>query len=185
MHDTSKLKLIRIAKIGVVIIGLLVLIFLIIGSNNKKQPGYDARYYDKYSGETLSDIREKSPEKASGIDSGPLYLGFRTLIDRGYSQQQLTSVQTAIQEYISSSRPKTKHVSFDVKSFERPGLAGKEADASYSTFNVVFDFDELYTARLTANSGQTLNFKLYDTDKKLVIDSTYDPGAYDQPAGAE
>jgi hypothetical protein len=170
--------------IVIVALALVWLVWFFLTSHAKKQPGYDTRYYDKYSGETISTITSKTPESYGTDTSAPIFLGFHELIDHGFSQVQLTGVETAIQKYISANRPATKDISMDVKSFKRL-KTGANGGTNLVSFNVVFDFKELHPAELESSGGNEVTLRLYDKSKQKIFEDSYDPGSYDQQPGDE
>jgi hypothetical protein len=111
MDETMKKRWLRIAMITAIVLGLLILILAITHNAKKNSPGHDTRTYDKYSGETVSNINGKTPETYGQASSQPLWLGFDLLISHGFTQDQLTAIQTGYQQYFTQNKLKITQVS--------------------------------------------------------------------------
>lgn len=169
--DDIRRRWLRIGGILLVIVGLL-LIAVLFAKNHNSTAGHDTRYYDKASGETVSTISGKTPE-SYGSTSSTLYLGFGTLLDHGFTQDQITAIQAGYQRYASQQKLKLTQVSVVVASYQNEG-ADSSGDGIVS-FNVQFNRKDTYKTSIVSTSVTDFTLKLLGTNGQQLFSYTYAP----------
>jgi hypothetical protein len=108
--------LIVIITVAVVFIGLIIYgIFAVTTSKNTAPTPTpaSAQYYDKQSGQTVSNPAGKGPDVYGSNPNTPVFLGFSDLTNVGLSYVQVEDIQQGFTNY-SSLISKTSEVSIDV-----------------------------------------------------------------------
>lgn len=176
-----------------ILIGLVTLlliapfVFLAIRkSGQTKKAGSNGEYYDKNSGETISDPNGKTPENYGGNAEGPVYLGFSKLLDVGVSKFQLDAVKYAFEQFGQANNKTIREVSLTVDSLNVTPHDPKNSDSKDTAyFDVTLDRKENYKARVEYFDISAV--RLYLTDPKtgkIVYDSkTIDRNSQDNYGG--
>src|SRR5688500_8888385 len=73
-------------------------------------------YYDKASGETVSDPDNRTPETFGRKGDEPVYLGTSKLLDVGVTSTQLAGTKLAFYNYSKQRKTRIKEVSVDINS---------------------------------------------------------------------
>lgn len=147
-------------------IGLLVFICLIIVVVlNVFSGDKSGQYYDKPSGETVSDPSWKTKDNYATNDNQPIYLGFSTLLDYGMTQNQMTGVRYAFYQFAKKQNPPIKEVSIYVKEIQQITENGNQ----YLEFKVRTDRKTDYRARIEYTGLNAITLHLYDikTNKEV------------------
>lgn len=171
MQSINKKPLIILA------VGITAVILFLFGLSRltKQEPneGLNANvtsYYDADSGQTVTDVKGKTPELAGGQTVGPTYLGFFELIDKAsMTQDQLNGIQIAFNDY--ASKQKIKEISLKVDTITVLPINPDEAK-SVVEFQVKFDRKPVYYKTSVESVGLSqLQVRLYDSSGALVFDS--------------
>ena len=177
MSDDIRRRWLRIGGVLIVVVGLL-LIALLFAKDHQSSSGHDDRYYDKASGETVSTINGKSPD-TYGSASNTLYLGFGTLLEHGFTQDQTTAIQKGYQQYASQQKLKLNQVSVVVASYQNGG-ADSEGNGIV-TFDAQFNRQNTYKTTIVSTSATDFTMKLADSTGSQVFSYTYAPDRATDP----
>jgi hypothetical protein len=156
------------------IIAVVALLWLIGASSrnddtNTLQPN---EYFDRRSGETVSDPGGKTPDTFGSAAGQPIYLGLGKLLDYGVTIGQLNATKEAFFSYSKTSNANIEEVSIDVASImSLPSDPSSTQPKQTLTFNVQFDRDKTFDVRLDYFGVSSIRLYLKDTSGKLIFDS--------------
>ncbi len=130
-------------------------------------------YYDKNSGETVSNPAGKAPENFGGTADHPVYLGFSKLLDIGVSKYQLEALKYAFEQYGKSSNQSPKEVSLTVDSIHSTLHNPSDPNSKDTvTFDVTLDRKQAYKAKVEYSDITAVRLYLSDPQTgSLIYDS--------------
>ncbi len=167
-EDPAKRSLIQacaITLLALFVIGVLILLF----QRSNKNPGDTGRYYDRNSGEVVSDPTGKGPDTYGETDSQMIYLGFSKLTELGLTKYQLASLQACLQQYSATRQNNVKEVSISVNTIKQAALDKESTTGDLSlTFDLTINRTELYQAQLFTRSLTTAKLILKQGDKQIL-----------------
>ena len=172
MQSTKSKKPLVVLVIGIVVISLFIFLLSRVAKQNPDD-GLNSNvtsYYDADSGQTVTDVKGKTPELDGGQTVGPTYLGFFELIDKAsMTQDQLNGIQIAFDDY--ATKQKIKEISLKVDTITVLPINPDEA-RSVVEFQVKFDRKPVYYKTSVESTGLSqLQVRLYDSGGALVFDS--------------
>ena len=159
---------------GSVFLVLLTMVFSIFAfrhkpNTSKIKPG---SYYDKGSGETVSNPAGKTPETFGGTVDTPIFLGFDDLLTIGVSKLQLDAIKKAFDNYSKDGNKHIKEVSVTIASIKRVGPdRDSNEPGDIVTFDVTLDRKQTFKAKVESQSLTVSRLYLSDPNGKLVFDS--------------
>jgi hypothetical protein len=168
MDDEIRKQKRRLVVLTVSISVVVILVFVILQHYTKNKTGHDARYYDKYSGETVSTLHGQTAENYGIGNPAPLYLGFSTLIKQGFTEDDIATIQAAYEAYFADHKMKVTEVSLDVSSYKKTDVSESDDGISVSSYNVVFNRKDMYRTELEPIDLDTLKVLLYDMSGNLL-----------------
>lgn len=152
-----------------IIISLVLLFFIVFSSNKKSKDGAVGEYYDPGSGETVSDPKDRAPEKVGQTSPEITYLGISKLLDAGVTEFQLDSFRLALNMFSGTNNYFIKEASVTVSSITSEQI--QEGDFyRVIKFELVVNRNTNYNAELYLESLSNVKLKLIENDK-LVFDS--------------
>lgn len=164
MQSPNKNKVIIILiALSPVIISLLVFGFI----NIRKDTSNPDEYYDKGSGETVSNPKNKTPE-IFGIEPGePTYLGFSKLIDAGLTTEQLDLVKSIFAVFSLSDDRYITELSVTINTIEQ-----NISDESLSiSFEITADRKTKYSCIVSYTGLSDARLVVSDSEGKQIFDS--------------
>ncbi|MDB5168793.1 MAG: hypothetical protein JWO41_149 [Candidatus Saccharibacteria bacterium] len=172
MESLNKLSARSKALIALVLfVGLIIMVVGLSHSGNKNKPAVDPKsglYYDKNSGETVSNPSGKTPDTYGTTPTALTYLGFSRLLDYGLGSDQLTNVKYAFQDFSTKQNLRLTELSVGKDSV----TAGRtSSDDSYLDFTVLANRKTTYLARILYADDQSITLTISDTNHKTVYTS--------------
>ncbi len=171
--NSKKNIAIALAIAAVVIIGIIVV--LVVSSNNKKpspKTEEQTQYYDKGSGQTVSDPEGRVPESYGAPNQELVFLGISKILDYGITFDQLNTLQYAFDQYSKSSGKNLKEISFQVATINHTTTETEQAITNILSFDVKFDRkDTVYKAKVDYSGLSTIRLYLSDSKGKQFYDS--------------
>jgi len=162
----------------VALLAVLVMLLLIFaGSRKNNQTGNvnsTEEYYDKNSGETVSNPANRTPEKYGVIDEKPLYLGISKLLDKGVTFDQVEATKEALNRFSKSDNKNIKEFSLDIQSIDQiiPKATDPPDTKATMYFNLTTDRTQTYKAKLEYFELTAIHLYVYDSrSNKLIYES--------------
>jgi hypothetical protein len=175
-------KLLVIAGVVIVVIGLVALALMQTSNNNhKKSDALKAAditdkgiTYDPNSGEFISNPPGKGPDKVNLDPDTPAFYGVTKLLDYGITATQIDDLKYSVFQYIKTSHEKVKQVSINVSSIS-PVPHDSESESTVDTINFNFVVDNKTTYKVRMDYFDLDSIHLYISDD--AGNQVYDSGA--------
>jgi len=168
MHNYTTTQ--KLAFVGAIIFGIAA---IALGSrfSPKSGPGSIDEVVDKPSGELVRTTDGES-EALDNEGRGPLFLGFKTLLDHGLTADQVLNTKNAFVQYSKINNLDITQVSVDIKTFST-GIAneGTAKESNSATFKAVINKETGINARINYSSVSRTELLIYDTGDKLLYAS--------------
>ena len=161
-------KTVAILASSALIVSLVVIIFLLGNhpvKNNKNE------YFDKNSGETISDPEGKSPETANSSDNIPVFLGFKEIINAGLSKYQQEAIMKTFESYSKDHNNTVKEVSLKISSLKTTISNDTDSTKNNITFDVTINRKNNYIAKVEYFDISSVQLFLYSKDNTPVYTS--------------
>jgi hypothetical protein len=166
----------RILAIAIISVFILVVISGLLLSSSSKKGGFNpnsGEYYDKNSGETVSNPPGKGPDTYGTASGAPIYLGVSSLLDSGLTYDQLTKVKYAFSNYFTQNKKTVHEVSVNVNSITHGPRRKFSSDPYSDLFNVTFDRKDTYKVRIEYTGLDDVRLYLYNQKTDVQV---YDSG---------
>lgn len=167
--------------IGVAVFIIAVVAVIITQHVSDNQAGHDTRTYDKYSHQTVSNIKGKTPETYGTTSNEPLYLGFTKLLEHGLTQAQVNTIQFALSTYGKQAEKSLTAVSVDIDSYKNLGAVDNNPAYGHSSFNVAYNYKDVYPVKLQYNGLDAVTIQIFDKSGAQVYNYSYDPATATDP----
>lgn len=166
-------------------IALVIVVLVVSQVAHKKRAGTITDTYDSNSGQTISEITGKTPEKYGQTSNQPTYLGLDKLIDHGLSVGQIKTIQDGYGEFVSQNKLDVKVISIAVASIDKNPHSPTDPSRAVLTYTVVFNSKTSYSTQVLYSGLSYVNMTIRDGSNKQVFNKLYDPNAsnsqYDNP----
>ena len=175
--------------IGLIIFGVVSLIAIIVAIFFRSQEDTivesdttpkTTTYTDTYSGETVTDTENKTPE-SYGSDSKIVLLGTSKLLQYGFTDTQIRVLREFTTQYSvirTNEKPITEAtINFDTYS----QTISEESGANITSFTMYFNrnFNEGYHIVTTRANNTDLSIIIYKADKTTVVFNSATQGGFD------
>lgn len=166
----AKLLNFKVVLVAVVLL-LSFIMFGLFALENKVKNDPHAEYYDKNSGETVSNPKDRTDELYNAMGQRPYFLGIQKLTDLGASKYHIASIEEAFYRYSGQRNYDIKEVSVVVDSIKYGSF-----DQQTATRNIDFDVQinrkDYYQASVYYNSIKSAKIIL-KKDNKVIYQSDY------------
>ena len=149
-------------------IGIITLAVLGFMRAGQKGSSSENGYTDPGSGEVIRNDKSQQGTDLS-IEKTTVWLGFSTLLQRGLTPSQVTSVQNVITSYGSQQSERFKEVSIDTKSYRHIIPQDPNDTSSTITFDLTANRTTKYYMEVKIIDPKTVQTKLFKDDKKTVL----------------
>lgn len=157
-----------------ILIASYVLIVISLDGKNEENKVTDSQfntYYDNYSGQRVSGLKDQKPERY-GVEGDPItFLGVSSLLKIGVTRFNIESYRTAIENFSSKRETKINEVSININSIES-NTRNRTNKTDYPTykFKIKINRQEDFDATLKAYSIATASLTL-EQDGKVIFES--------------
>ena len=154
---------------SVLALGTIVLAVLGFMRASHKDDSTEKGYTDPGSGEVIRGSDKSQQGTDLTIEKTTIWLGFSTLLDRGLTPNQITSIQSVITKYGDQQTERFKEVSLDTKSYRHLSPTDTGDNSSLITFNLTVNRTNKYYVEAKAIDTKTIHTKLFTDDKKTLL----------------
>lgn len=169
-NPAAKKQLLAVGIVTLFSLGFIVLA-VTNAKSNKSTTFKDTTYYDPASKQVVSSPANKSPETFSEDPNTPVYLGFSDLLDYGISEDQLTGIKQAFEQYLNQVKTTPREVSIFVDSISS---APYDITDPYQTISFKTLISRKTTVLTVVNSHDLTYSHVYikdETGSKTLYDS--------------
>lgn len=164
-------------KLAVIFGGVVILIFIVMTiilikrPRPNPSPTQETVYHDPYSGETVTDIKGKTPDTYGTNPDKPIYLGISKLLDYGVTATQLEDFKQAVYNYSLNRNPRITEISIHVATLKRK-VPDPNSDSVIDTlfFDVTINRKDTYQAQFDYSLLNTGHLYL-SQNNKIIFDS--------------
>lgn len=142
------------------------LFYLAYNASNSSDPAKRGTYYDKGSGETVTN-NNQTPETFGTDGVNITYLGIGELLDRGVTKYQVAALKSALKDYAKTRSPQALEFSITSKTIEVT-----EDDSSRTMlFELRVDRKDTYKAKTRYFDISSMQLTITEKDGDLVYSS--------------
>jgi hypothetical protein len=173
MNNENQIPPIRLiiifAVLSLITVGLTIALYKAINTSTAQSTNAEqTTYTDPGSGETIVYTKGKTPETYGINPDTPTYLGFASLLDVGFSDDQVRNTKAAFLDFASQNNKddKIKEISITVDSIKQ--TLDPKVGSTYS-FDITTNRKTKYYAKIRITDITSIDMSLFAEDQKTLV----------------